>query len=68
MTKEIKITIVGVIFFLFVLTMLFVGITIENGGFAWSLLWDAFILTMIAIGMVVICEIIVYLLDIWIDK
>lgn len=66
MTKEIKRIIIGVILFLFVI--FFVSITIENGGFVLGLLWDAFILTMIAIGIAIICGVIVYLLDIWIEK
>lgn len=68
MTKEIKRIIVGVILFLFSFTMFLVSIIIENGGFVLGLLWDAFILTMIAIGIAVICGVIIYLLDIWIDK
>lgn len=68
MKKEIKIIIAGVIFFLFLLTMAFVSITMENGGFTWSLLWDAIVVTMISIGIAVIIGVITYLLFNWIEK
>ena len=62
MRKEIKRTIAGVMPFLIPLTIIFVCLAIENGGFAWGLLWDAFIFTMIGIGIIVICGVIIYLL------
>ncbi len=66
--KEIKIIIAGVIFFTLPLTMYFVFLTIKNGGFAFGLLWDVFIITMIGIGITVIYGVVVYLLSNWIEK
>ncbi len=68
MTKEIKIIIAGVIIFLFLLAVAFVCLTINNGRFAWGLLSDAFILTMISISISILIFVIVYLLYDWTEE
>lgn len=68
MTKEIKIIIAGVIIFLVLLAVAFVSLIYKKGGFAWNLLWDAFIVVMIGIGICIIVSVIVYLLYNWIEK
>lgn len=68
MKKEIKTIIAGVIIFLFFVTIAFICIILKNGGFAWSLLWDAFIVTMISIGICIIITVITWLLYNWIEK
>ena len=68
MIKESKIIIAGIIIFLLLLTVAFVSFIYKKGGFAWSLLWDAFIVTMIGIGISIIISVIVYLLYNWIEK
>lgn len=68
MKKRNKIIIAGVIIFLFLVTIAFICLILKNGGFTWSLLWDAIITTMISIGIAVICGIIAYLLFNWIEK
>ena len=68
MTKESKIIIAGIIIFLFLLTIAFMSFIFSKGGFAWGLLWPAFIVTMISIGISIIISVIVYLLYNWIEK
>lgn len=68
MKKEIKIIIAGGIFYLFLFILVFVIYIFGEGGFAWSLLWDSFIVTMIGIFISIIIMVIVYLLFNWIEK
>lgn len=68
MKKEIKIIIALGIFYLFLLILVSVIFILDKGGFAWSLLWDSFIVTMIGIFISIIIMVIVYLLFNWINK
>ena len=63
-----KIIIAGVIIFLFLVTIVFICVILENGGFAWGLLWYAIVVAMISIGIAVITGIITYLLFNWIER
>lgn len=63
-----KIAIAGVIIFLFLLIVAFVTLIFDKGGFTFSLLWDAIVVTMISIGIAVIIGVITYLLFNWIEK
>lgn len=68
MKKEIKIIIAGGIFYLFLFILVFVILIFDKGGFDWSLLWDAFIVTVIGTFISIIITYIVYLLFNWINK
>lgn len=68
MKKEIKKIIAGVIIFLFLLTIAFVSLIFDIGGFDWSLLSVAFASVVIAIVISIITASIVYLLLKWIEK